>query len=340
MFIDEARIHVRGGAGGNGCVSFRREKFEPKGGPDGGDGGTGGQVIIRIDKGLKTLMDFNYRRHFFAGKGAHGGGGNKNGRRGKDIILKVPPGTVVKSAEGNVIADLVEEGREVVVAKGGHGGKGNAKYATSTNRAPKYAQPGTPGEEFSIELELKLLADVAIVGLPNAGKSTLINRISSAKAKVADYAFTTKSPNLGVVFLEDGRDLVVADIPGLVEGAHEGKGMGIRFLRHIERVKFLIHVLDVSKDDAVEVEKNFELLNRELGAYSERLSCLPQIVAGNKTDILKDDSVFRSVRSIFKKKGIEFYPVSALTGKGMDDLLLVVADKIGSINKGIGNSKT
>ena len=331
MFIDEARIQVRGGNGGNGCVSFRREKYEPKGGPDGGDGGAGGDVILKVDEGLKTLMDFNYRRHFFAGKGAHGGGSNKHGRSGKDIALRVPPGTVVKGDQGDAIADLVENGQEFIVAKGGRGGKGNAKFATSSNRAPKKAQPGELGEEKTIELELKILADVAIVGLPNVGKSTLINNISAAKAKVADYAFTTKTPNLGVVFLDDGRDFVVADIPGLVEGAHTGKGMGIRFLRHIERAGFLVHLIDLSKDDPDTAIKEYDMLNKELESYSSRLARFSQIVVGNKLDLVKDNDKYKAVSDHFKKSGIEFFAISALTGKGIKHLSLVIADKIDNI---------
>lgn len=341
MFIDEARIHVRGGHGGNGCVSFRREKYEPKGGPDGGDGGAGGNVIMKVDEGLKTLMDFNYRRHFFAAKGSHGGGGNKHGRTGKDITLKVPPGTVVKDDKGEVLADLVDKGQVFTVARGGRGGKGNKRFASSSNRAPKEAQPGEPGEERMIDLELKILADVAIVGLPNAGKSTLINRITAAKAKVADYPFTTKTPNLGVVFLEDGRDFVVADIPGLVEGAHKGKGMGIRFLRHIERAGFIIHLIDVSENEPETVIERYNTLNEELASYSDHLAGLDQIVVANKIDLITGNSersresrdVLKAVADHFKREGTEFYAVSALTGKGIDSLLLVIADKIDKIRE-------
>ncbi len=311
-------------------MSFRREKYEPKGGPDGGDGGAGGNVILKVDQGLKTLMDFNYRRHFFAPKGAHGGGGNKHGRNGKNIFLKVPPGTVVKE-NGEILADMLEEGREFVVANGGRGGKGNAKFASSSNRAPKKAQPGELGEEKTIDLELKILADVAIIGLPNAGKSTLINKVTAAKAKVADYAFTTKTPNLGVVFLDDGRYFVVADIPGLVEGAHEGKGMGIRFLRHIERAEFLVHLIDVSEGDPDGIIAKYETLNKELASYSDRLARLDQLVVGNKVDLVESSDIIRVLREYFKKAGQEFIPISALTGKGVDRLLLVIADKIDTI---------
>lgn len=332
MFIDEARIQVRGGKGGNGAVSFRREKYEPKGGPDGGDGGHGGNVIIEVDVGLKTLMDFNYRRHFFAGKGAHGQGSHKTGRRGKDIVLKVPPGTVIKEAYGTVIADLTEPGREVVVAPGGRGGKGNAKFATPANRAPTFAQPGEPGEEKTIELELKLLADVAIVGFPNAGKSTLINRISAAKAKVGDYPFTTRAPNLGAVMLAGFEPFIVADIPGLIEGAHAGKGMGTKFLRHIERVRLLVHLVDLARRDPEEVFRTYRELNNEIVLFNKRLAQLPQIVVGNKKDIISHHDL-KAIKLRFKQEGIDIIFISALIDEGVDDVELVTAAKLDSIKK-------
>lgn len=334
MFIDEASIEVRGGHGGNGCVSFRREKYVPYGGPDGGNGGHGGNVIATVDKGLKTLMDFSYRRHFFAGKGSHGEGSNKNGRRGKDVVICLPPGTMINDEHGNLIADLTEEGQEVTVARGGWGGKGNTKFATSTNRAPTNAEPGQPGEERLIRLELKLLADVALIGLPNAGKSTLINKISAAKAKVADYPFTTTVPNLGVVVLAEGKAFVVADIPGLVEGAHDGKGMGIKFLRHIERASFLVHLIDLSSGDVEQVLKDYKTLKNELEAYSQKLASLPGLAIGNKVDLVTDKGFLKAVAQSFRKLKEEYFAVSAITGEGVDKVVFKIADRLDKIRPG------
>lgn len=330
MFIDEARIHVRGGKGGSGAVSFRREKYEPKGGPNGGDGGHGGNVILQVDPGLKTLMDFSYRRHFFAKKGAHGGGSDKTGKTGEDIVLKVPPGTLVKDEDGEMLFDLVDDGDTAIVAKGGRGGRGNAKFSTPTNRAPTYAQPGEEGEERTILLELKLLADVAIIGFPNAGKSTLINRISAAKAKVAAYQFTTTAPNLGAVMLPDREPFIVADIPGLVEGAYAGKGMGLTFLRHIERAGLLVHLVDISSGDGGKAVADYEAVNKELVLFNERLAERPMIVAGNKTDMLEAD-VLDDIIEAFAEKGITLHAISAMTGAGVDELVLEIADVLDSI---------
>ncbi len=331
MFIDEARISVRGGRGGNGCVSFRREKYKPKGGPNGGDGGTGGKIIFIVDKGLKTLMDFSYRRHFFAGKGAHGGSSKKNGKRGNDIIVKVPQGTIIKDEDGKIIADLVSEDQEVVVVKGGKGGCGNAKFVTSFTKTPVIAEDGELGEEKTVDLELKLLADVAFIGKPNAGKSTLINKISAAKAKVADYPFTTRVPNLGVVALPDEEPFIVADVPGLIKDAHKGKGMGHKFLRHIERARLLVHLLDSSSGDAEKTIEDFNELNIELDLFNKKLSKLSQIVALNKIDLIKDHSELKKVKEYLEKHNIDHCLISALTGEGIDELLLVMKSKLDSI---------
>ena len=320
-FVDKAKIHVKAGDGGNGCVAWRREKFVPLGGPAGGNGGKGGDVILKADSRLQTLMDFKYKIHFKAERGQHGSGSNKHGKAGEDLIIKVPVGTVVKDAEtGEVIADLTKEGQEVVVAKGGKGGKGNAAFKTSTNQAPDYAEEGEKGEERWIELELKLLADVGIIGFPNAGKSTLISVLSNARPKIADYPFTTLSPVLGVVKLDIGKSLVLADIPGLIEGASQGAGLGHEFLRHIERTKFLLHVIDISDFREREPLEAFEIINKEMEQYSPELTKKPQIVVGNKIDILSDKEEINRLKKAFEEKGYRFIPVSLATKEGIDEL--------------------
>ncbi len=320
-FVDKAKIHVKAGDGGNGCVAWRREKFVPLGGPAGGNGGKGGDVILKADSRMQTLMDFKYKIHFKAERGQHGSGSNKHGKAGEDLIIKVPVGTVVKDAEtGEVIADLTKEGQEVVVAKGGKGGKGNAAFKTSTNQAPDYAEEGEKGEEKWIELELKLLADVGIIGFPNAGKSTLISVLSNARPKIADYPFTTLSPVLGVVKLDIGKSLVLADIPGLIEGASQGAGLGHEFLRHIERTKFLLHVIDISDFREREPLEAFEIINKEMEQYSPELTKKPQIVVGNKIDILSDKEEINRLKKAFEEKGYRFIPVSLATKEGIDEL--------------------
>ncbi len=320
-FVDKAKIHVKAGSGGNGCVAWRREKFVPLGGPAGGNGGKGGDVILKADSRLQTLMDFKHKIHFKAERGQHGSGSNKHGKAGEDLIIKVPVGTVVKDAEtGEVIADLTKEGQEVVVAKGGKGGKGNAAFKTSTNQAPDYAEEGEKGEERWIELELKLLADVGIIGFPNAGKSTLISVLSNARPKIADYPFTTLSPVLGVVKLDIGKSLVLADIPGLIEGASQGAGLGHEFLRHIERTKFLLHVIDISDFREREPLEAFEIINKEMEQYSPELTKKPQIVVGNKIDILSDKEEINRLKKAFEEKGYRFIPVSLATKEGIDEL--------------------
>ena len=284
-FIDEAKIWVKAGDGGNGCVAFRREKGVPKGGPCGGDGGDGGSVYFVAKKNIKTLIDFHYRRHFTAENGAHGSGNNREGKKGKDLIIPVPCGTVIKelvNGKEKIVADLVEEGEKVLIAKGGKGGKGNTHFKSSTNRAPKIATRGEKGEEKYVKLELKLIADVGLIGYPNSGKSTFLSRVSKARPKIAPYPFTTLAPNLGLVKLDDLRSFVIADIPGLIEGASKGKGLGIKFLQHIERTKILVHLIDLSVDNVVERYQN---LRKELSSYSEELLKKKEIVVGNKIDL-------------------------------------------------------
>ncbi|WP_457644502.1 GTPase ObgE [Persephonella sp.] len=326
-FVDKAKIHVKAGDGGNGCVAFRREKYVRMGGPSGGNGGKGGDVIIMADKSLKTLMDFRYKKHFKAENGQHGSGSNKHGRNGKDLIIKVPVGTVVKDAEtGEIIADLVYDGQKVVVAKGGKGGRGNTAFKTSTNQAPDYAEEGQPGEEKWIELELKLLADIGIIGFPNAGKSTLISVLSKAKPKIADYPFTTLTPVLGVLQLDYGKSVVIADIPGLIEGASKGAGLGHEFLRHIERTKALIHLIDISDQKERDPIEAFEIINKELEKYSPELVKKPQIVVGNKIDMLSDRSLIEKLKKEFSKRGYPFVAVSLVTKEGLDQLIKLIAE--------------
>jgi GTP-binding protein len=342
MFVDEVDIRVAAGHGGRGAVSFRREKFVPRGGPNGGDGGRGGSVYILADPNLNTLVNYRFQRTFEAGRGAHGEGSNRSGRSGADIELRVPVGTVIyerpadASAEAGdarddseltQLADLTTPGERIEIAKGGLGGGGNARFASATNRAPRHAQPGLPGEERELRLHLKLLADVGLVGFPNAGKSTLISRISAAKPKIADYPFTTLTPNLGVVCLSDDRSFVVADVPGLIEGAHTGHGLGHRFLSHLERTKVLVHLVDVSPASGREPLEDFAVISRELALFpgrdaaGERLVDKPLIVAANKIDVLDDPERLAQLERHLQSAGIPLYPVSAVTGAGLDRLL-------------------
>jgi GTPase len=337
MFVDEVDIHVAAGHGGRGCVSFRREKFVPRGGPNGGDGGRGGSVFMVADPNLNTLVNYRFQRIFEADRGGHGEGSNRSGRSGGDIELKVPVGTVVYERippgdEGEAeelvqFADLTAAGERVEIAKGGLGGAGNARFASATNRAPRHAQPGLPGEERDLRLHLKLLADVGLVGFPNAGKSTIISRISAAKPKIADYPFTTLTPNLGVVRLSDDRSFVVADVPGLIEGAHTGHGLGHRFLSHLERTKVLVHVVDLSSASGRDPVDDFTIISRELelfpgrDASGERLVDKPVIVAANKIDALDDPERLARLEQHLQSLGIRLYPVSAATGAGLGPLL-------------------
>ena len=321
-FIDEAKIYVRSGAGGRGCVSFRREKYVPRGGPNGGDGGDGGDVFIIADENMASLLDHRYRQHYRAKRGEHGKGKDMHGKNGENLYVPVPPGTIIRDFEtGDIIGDLTRDGETLLVARGGRGGKGNARFATSTNQAPKHAEPGGEPEERTLLLELKLLADVGIIGFPNAGKSTLISRISAARPKVADYPFTTLVPNLGVVSYVDGKTFVVADIPGIIEGAHEGAGLGLQFLRHVERTKLLIHVLDLSPITGRDPIDDFETLNRELESYSADLFEKPQIVAPNKIDITESREKLEEVKEYFESRGIPIFPISGATGEGLRELV-------------------
>ncbi|GAB6075465.1 GTPase ObgE [Desulfurobacterium crinifex] len=327
QFIDRAKIFVQGGHGGNGCVAFRREKFVPKGGPSGGNGGKGGDVILEADRNVHTLLDFKYKRHYKAERGRHGEGNKRTGRSGDDLIIKVPVGTVIRDVEtGEVLGDLTEHGQRLVVAKGGRGGRGNAEFATPTRRAPDFAEPGEPGEERWIELELKLLADVGLVGFPNAGKSTFLSRVTAARPEIADYPFTTLRPILGVAKVGDF-SFVIADIPGLIEGAHAGKGLGHEFLRHVERTKLLLHLIDLT-DLTRDPKEAFEKINKELELYSPELAKKPQIVVGTKIDALVDRSKIEELKKYFEEKGYPFFAVSAVTGEGMDELMWFVAKKL------------
>ena len=328
-FIDEAKIYVKSGDGGKGCVSFRREKHVPRGGPDGGDGGKGGDVVIVASRSRHTLLDLKFRQHHMAKRGGQGGGNNKTGKSSRDVKVMVPVGTLVKDAEtGEVLVDLITDGQKYIVARGGIGGKGNARFATSTNRAPRYSQDGKEGEEKRIGLELKLLADVGIIGLPNAGKSTLISKVSSARPKIAKYPFTTLRPNLGVVRYGNFETFVIADIPGLIKGAHQGQGLGTKFLRHIERTTFLLHLLDISKDSHSSIWEDFKTVNDELTLFSPALIEKPQIVALNKIDILATKEKVEKEIDIFKKHGIKLFPISAVTGKGVDILIKEIAKEL------------
>jgi GTP-binding protein len=321
-FIDEAKIFIQGGHGGRGCVSFRREKYVPRGGPDGGDGGKGGDIVFQASHNLATLLDFRYRPHHLAPGGAKGEGNNRTGRSGEDIEIAVPVGTIIKEAESQIIlADLTRDGERFVAAKGGIGGKGNAHFSSSTNRAPRFAQDGMPGEERWIILELKLLADVGIVGRPNVGKSTFISRVSAARPKIADYPFTTLVPNLGVVSYGQNQGFVIADIPGLITGAHTGAGMGVQFLKHVERTSVLLHIIDISGEDYQGAWELYESTNRELRHFNATLMNKPQIVAINKTDLPATRERMKKDIDIFREKGIEVSTFSAVTGEGLDGIL-------------------
>ncbi len=326
-FIDEAEISVIGGRGGAGCVSFRREKYVPKGGPDGGDGGHGGNVILKVDTGLNTLQAFRRTKRFAAGKGQAGRGKNQHGKRGKDVIIKVPQGTLIRDADsGNILADLTEKNQEWIAAAGGLGGRGNARYVSSTNQAPTYAQPGLEGEERHLLLELKLMADVGLVGAPNAGKSTFLSRVSAARPKIADYPFTTIVPNLGVVELSDQRTMVIADIPGLIEGAHEGVGMGIEFLKHIERTATLLYIIDASRGPE-EAADTLRMLERELAEYHAPLVEKPRLIALNKLDITPQEDMER-LKALIDAEKDQVFTISAATGKGIHRLLEAMYGRI------------
>lgn len=318
-FFDEAFITVQSGDGGRGCVSFRREKFIPRGGPDGGDGGKGGDVIIKSSSHRRTLYPFRFKRQFKAQNGSHGQGKKKTGKNGGDLIIEIPPGTLITDEETNeIVKDFTQPDETYIIAEGGRGGQGNTRFKTATHRAPRFAQPGEPGQFLKLKLELKLLADVGIIGLPNAGKSTLISAISSATPKIADYPFTTLTPTLGVVKAGWGEPFVVADIPGLIEGAHKGVGLGIRFLRHIERTRVLVHLIDISTVDPQNPLAEYETINRELASYSSQLMEKPQIVVLNKIDLTGTNEAGRAFQAAVKDR--EVLQISAVTRKGVDKL--------------------
>lgn len=334
MFVDEVRIWVKAGRGGDGVCSFRREMFVPRGGPDGGDGGNGGNVMFTASHRLTTLLDLRYQKHYEAEDGRPGGGSNCTGRRGKDVTVTVPVGTVIyDEPSGEILADLVADGQTVAIAKGGRGGRGNSHFATSTNRVPTRFEHGTPGEERELRLELKLLADVGLVGYPNAGKSTLIAAISAARPKIADYPFTTLIPNLGVVQWGAHRSFVVADIPGLIEGAHEGKGLGLQFLRHIERTAFLLHLVDVSEWAPDEPVVSFEIMRQELAAYDAALNDRPFAVVATKIDISGKSDRLAQLQAYCRHRKYRCFPVSAATREGLDDLVTFVGKQVAALRK-------
>ncbi len=329
MFIDQVIIRVKAGDGGNGCLAFRREKYVPRGGPSGGDGGRGGDVVLVADPHENTLLKFRFNPEHKAERGRHGEGSNKTGADGSSIDLEVPVGTVVyDEATGEKLVDLTEAGQRFRVAAGGRGGKGNARFATSTHQAPTEHEPGRAGEEKKLRLELKLLADVGLVGFPNAGKSTLISRISAARPKIADYPFTTLEPNLGVVQLENFRSFVVADIPGLIEGAHLGHGLGIQFLRHIERTRLLAHLVDVSPASGRDPVQDFETVMAELASFSEDLVSKPMIVVATKMDAAQDPDRVASLRDMAKERGLPYFEISSATGQGIDVLKHAMAERV------------
>ncbi len=330
-FIDEATITVQSGDGGSGCVSFRREKFIPRGGPDGGDGGHGGDVVLKTTLRKRTLRQFQFKRQFKAKNGSNGLGKRKTGKNGPELIIEIPPGTLVSDAEtGQILKDLTKPGKTFITVKGGRGGQGNSRFKTSTNRSPRFSQPGEPGETRTLKLDLKLLADVGIIGLPNAGKSTLITTLSSANPKIGDYPFTTLTPNLGVVMTSWGEPFVVADIPGLIEGAHKGAGLGIKFLRHIERTRILVHLIDALSIDINDPLKDYHTINRELAMYSKELAKKPQIVVLNKLDIPDADGPVKKFKSAAKDKNILL--ISAINQTGIEELKSQMVKLLDNLN--------
>ncbi len=329
MFIDEARIYVKAGDGGNGCLAFRREKYVPRGGPSGGDGGRGGDIVMVASEHANTLLRYRFNPEHKAQRGRHGEGSNRTGHEGESIELEVPVGTVVYDENsGEKLYDFTHAGERFLVARGGRGGKGNARFATATHQAPTEHQPGRPGQERRLRLELKLLADAGLVGFPNAGKSTLISRISAARPKIADYPFTTLEPNLGVVKLDDFRSFVVADIPGLIEGAHLGHGLGTQFLRHIERTKLLVHMVDVSDATGRDPVEDFETVMRELASFSEDLAKKPMIVVASKMDAAQDAARAASLKRLAETRGLPYLEISSVTGLGLDALKHAIAERV------------
>lgn len=341
MFIDRVKIRVQGGHGGNGVTAFRREKFVPRGGPSGGEGGRGGDIWIIADSSLNTLLHLRYNPEHIAGRGMHGEGSNRSGRHGEDTVIRVPVGTQIsEAATGQFLQDLATDGAKWLAARGGRGGFGNAHFATSTNRAPRYHQQGSPGEEIELQLELKLLADVGLVGFPNAGKSTFISTVSSAKPKIADYPFTTLEPHLGVVDLGDYRTFVIADIPGLIEGAHLGAGLGDHFLRHIERTSLLLHLVDVSSFSGRDPVADYQTVNRELAAYNPKLAARPQIVVATKIDALEAPERLESLRRQVESDGKPFHAISSVTNRGVRELVNEVAARLKELKESAQSAET
>ena len=339
-FIDEVKIKVKAGDGGRGCVSFRREKNVPRGGPDGGDGGDGGQVVVVADPQLNTLLDLSYQKQYRAGRGEHGRGKDQHGRNGEDRIISVPVGTVIRDARtGEILMDLKGAGDRFVVATGGRGGKGNAFFVSSTNRGPRRAQPGLPGEERDLHLELRLLADVGLIGLPNVGKSTLIAAISAARPKIADYPFTTLVPNLGVASYGEGMSFVLADIPGLIEGAHRGEGLGDRFLKHVSRTSLLVHMLDASTIREDEPLADYAAVNRELELFDPGLVQKPQLVVANKIDLLGDRGRLKPLEQFCERRQIQFLAISAVTGEGLRELRWLIGARLEKAKTGEGETR-
>ena len=336
MFADRAKIYIRSGKGGDGHASFRRELYVPNGGPDGGDGGRGGDVIFEVDKGLNTLADFRHKRKFTAQDGEPGGKRRCHGKDAKDIVLKVPEGTIIREAETNkIIADMSGDNTRQIVLKGGKGGLGNMHFATATMQVPKYAQPGQQAQELWVNLELKVIADVGLVGFPNVGKSTFLSRVTNAQPKIANYHFTTLTPNLGVVDLEGAKGFVIADIPGLIEGASEGVGLGHEFLRHVERTKLMIHVVDAAGTEGRDPVDDIYKINAELKAYNEEIASRPQVIAANKIDLIysEDEDPIERLRSEFEPQGIKVFPISGVTGEGLSDLLYYVSSELQNMDE-------
>ena len=334
MFTDYTKIIIKSGDGGNGAATFRREKYVAAGGPDGGDGGNGGNVYFQVDKDKNTLIDFRYNRKFKAKNGENGSGSHCNGKYGEDLYIKVPIGTVVKDVEtGKVVADLSKPGQTELILKGGRGGRGNSHFATATRQAPRFSEDGEKGEEKELILELKLLADVGLLGFPNVGKSTFLSVVTDAKPKIANYHFTTIEPNLGVVKIKNGDSFVIADIPGIIEGASEGVGLGIQFLRHVERTRLLLHVIDVSGVEGRDPVEDFYTINEELKKYSEKLSTRKQIIVANKMDIMQDDKGLKELEALAKKEKLELYKISGVTGEGVSELLNRVSEVLKTLPK-------
>ena len=340
MFVDEAQIKVRAGKGGNGCVAFRREKFVPKGGPSGGDGGDGGSVVLESTSRMNTLTHFRFQPEQSAENGRQGEGSKCTGRTGKDLVLQVPSGTLVYDAESNeLLHDFDAADQQFVVARGGHGGRGNVHFKSSTNRAPRYAEDGTEGQALNLTLRLKLLADVGLVGFPNAGKSTLISKVSAARPKIADYPFTTLQPNLGVVSMGEFDSFVMADIPGLIKGAHDGHGLGDRFLRHIERTKILLHLVDLSDATGRDCVRDYEVVARELSSFSPKLAEKPCIVAGTKLDAMQSPERVQELRDYCESSGLQFQAISSVTGEGIDGLLRIVGGRVRELREAVDDAR-